>query len=345
MKRFQSYEVIGEVEQRKDSKLTTTLENICLQSAGTLCLHTFSENLDFQRKIASLLGVYSLDVCERKVEETHKHYPFFRDRLCSCVRYHAEQSRGKTDSLDVIIVTLQNGRSPENQGNLGGDPLRDSVLAEAMTLNDSHAVTVFEKDYFVYLKSIAFRVHAVFGNDPDEWWNEFLDFLAGYSHTKVKLKKYQGKCALKFWLRVVLWNFLRRRPLPEGSLEYPEELPMSENRNKIELHEIVTVFATLVRGSLLTLPERDRLLLSMIYIDQLLKKDIAVIFNVHPGQIGRWEENAINHFRNEMTRRLEQFPKSDLHEEILNGVADNPQEFSDSLIDALKHLRAEASDE
>ena len=343
--RSSSRVVLGESERQTNSMTAAAFESASSRKAAFVSVGNQIENLDFQRKIASLLGVYSLDVCERKVEEAHEHYPFFRDRLCSCVRYHAEQSRGKTDSLDVIIVTLQNGRSPENQGNLGGDPLRDSVLAEAMTLNDSRAVTVFEKDYFVYLKSIAFRVHSVFGNDPDEWWNEFLDFLAGYSHTKVKLKKYQGKCALKFWLRVVLWNFLRRRPLPEGSLEYPEELPMSENRNKIELHEIVTVFATLVRGSLLTLPERDRLLLSMIYIDQLLKKDIAVLFNVHPGQIGRWEENAINCFRNEMTRRLEQFPKSDLHEEILNGVADNPQEFSDSLIDALKHLRAEASDE
>jgi len=171
------------------------------------------ENPDLERKITALICVYSVDVCEREIDETHAHYETHREFLVVCLRFHAGQSSCEWHGewhWDGLIQHLQEGRSPVDGTCLGGNPLRDCVLAVAMLSRDGKAVVVFEGDYFGYLNGIAWRVHPTFGKDPDDWWNEFLDFLAGYSHANGKLKKYQGKSALRPWLRVVLWNFLRR---------------------------------------------------------------------------------------------------------------------------------------
>lgn len=301
----------------------------------------FSDNPDFQRKIASLIRVYSTEVCEREIKTTDKHYADYRGFFVVCLQFHAEQTQESEidGDFDELIRLLEEGRSPDGGNSLGGNPLRDGVLATAMLTKDGRAVLVFEADYFDYLQRTAWQVHSIFGDDPHEWWNEFLDFLAGYSHTNGKLKKYQGKSALRFWLRVVLWNFLRRRPIPLAVAEIVEDTAMSDaENNDLELNESVTLFTGLVRESLDTLSERERLLLSMIYIDNLLKKDIAAVFQVHPGQIGRWEEAALDKFRRELSTRLENLPRKDLHEEILGGIVNNPKEFSEAMAEALKKL-------
>jgi hypothetical protein len=299
----------------------------------------FSNNFHFERNIASFICVYSTEVCEREVVETHEHYGTFREWLLTCLRFHAEQA---SRSIDELIRCLQEGVSPTNGTALGGDLLRDGMLAVAMLAKEEKAISVFEKDYFDYLKGIAFRVHPIFGNNPDEWWNDFLDFLAGYSHTNGKLKKYQGKCALRFWLRVVLWNFLRRRPLSLAATEMTEDVFTTKpDDDTLEQNESIALFTGLVRDSLQTLSDRDRLLLSMIYIDNLLKKEVAAVFRVHPGQIGRWESIAIEKFRQDFCRRLENLPNKDLHEEVMGGIANNPKTFSEALAEALKQLRTD----
>jgi hypothetical protein len=82
-------------------------------------------------------------------------------------------------------------------------------------------------------------------------------------------------------------------------------------------------------------------LLSMIYLDNLFKKDIAAMFQVHPGQIGRWENAAVEIFRQDLCRRLENLPHQDLCETIMVGIADNPKEFSEAIIETLKNMRTE----
>ena len=294
---------------------------------------------DFERNISSLIGVYSVAVCEREITETNDHYVVYRDWLVVCLRFHVEKS---LRTIDESIRRLQEERSPADETPLGGNPLRDGVLTIALLTKENKAIIVFENDYLNYLTGIAFRVHPLLGNDPDEWWNEFLDFLAGYSHTNGKLKKYQGKCALRFWLRVVLWNFLRRRPIPTAAAEMVEDVSVPEtNKDDLELNETIALFTSIVRDSLQTMPERDRLLLALIYIDNLRKKDIAAVFQVHPGQIGRREEAAVRKFRNEIYARIDRLSKKDSTEEIMGGIADNPKEFSEALARALKQLRVE----
>ena len=227
----------------------------------------FSTHPDFQRKIATLICVYSLEVCEQKIKETHEHYVIYHENVIVCLRFHAAQS---LKNIDEVAQCLQEERSPSNGTSLEGNPLRDCILAVAMLTKENKAIVVFENDYYGYLKGIAYKVHPRLGNAPDEWWNEFLDFLAGYSHPNGKLKKYQGKSALRFWLRVVLWNFLRRRPIPQAAAEIVEDVAETKpDNNDIELNETIALFTGIVRDSLQTMPVRDRLLLSMIYLDNL----------------------------------------------------------------------------
>ena len=122
----------------------------------------FSGNPDFERKIASLIHVYSGEVCEQTVEETSEHYTVYRDWLIGCLRFHAEQFQtGQTSRrIDELIRCLQEGRSPDNEatGNeaaLGGNPLRDGMLAVALLVKEPKAIAVFENDYYDYLKGVA----------------------------------------------------------------------------------------------------------------------------------------------------------------------------------------------
>ncbi|MDR0391822.1 MAG: hypothetical protein LBH59_07945 [Planctomycetaceae bacterium] len=338
-------EHLGKVSDRLDLSFRVVFETQQTQKSASFGQENFFNNLNIQRNIASLIRVYSAEVCEKEIDESHAHFETYLQFLIVCIRFHAGQSQFELQ-IDELIQALQNGRSPSMNTCLGGDPLRDCVLAVSLLSKDRKAVVVFEKDYFNYLKSIARRIHATFGNDADDWWNEFLDFLAGYSRTNGKLEKYQGKSALRPWLRVVLWNFLRRRPIADNTTEIIEDaLATKPNTNEIELNENITFFANLVRESVQEIPKRDRLLLAMIYIDNLLKKDIAAMFQVHPGQIGRWERAAVDLFRQNLLHRLENLPNRDSYETLVGGIANNPKEFSEALIETLKLLRNENTDQ
>lgn len=334
-------------DHRTDSTTTAAFEPEPSRKAVVFRSTLFSQNSNIGRKIDEIVRVYSSEVCERPLNpsaaDLNDGFQNYRNCLFDCLRFHAEQSGGlESTDINELIRLLREGKSPSDGTAMGGNPLRDCVLAVAMLLKESRAVGVFENDYFVYLKGVAFRVRSNFGSDPAEWWNEFLDFLAGYTHSNGKLKKYQGKSALKFWLRVVLWNFLRRRPIPGGATEFPEDPPMASTEpDELALNESIGVFTDVVRNALLSMAEKDRLLLSMIYIDNLLKKDIAAVFQVHPGQIGRWQETALGNFRSNLMNCLEKLPRKDLYEEIMGGIVNNPKEFSEALVAALQRLRTE----
>ncbi|MBN2293281.1 MAG: hypothetical protein JXM70_12695 [Pirellulales bacterium] len=129
-----------------------------------------------------------------------------------CLRYHWKQAvvdNGEVTSA-AVAEHLQEGRGYRRGGQLGGDPMRDVVLAEAMTARDGRAPTVFEADYYGFSCGLAGRLNRRLVDNPDEWWNEFLDHLAGYSKQPGRLEKFAGRCGLQNWLGTVLWNFLRR---------------------------------------------------------------------------------------------------------------------------------------
>lgn len=290
----------------------------------------------FESRIGFLVSTYSTDVCERAVEKAEDCYPHYHERLFDCLCFHADQAAPPV-MADALIEALQNGRDYSKGTQLGGNPLRDCVLAVAMLLKDVRAVVIFEEDYFGYMKAIAYRVRSNFGNDPADWWNDFLDFLSGYTHSRGKLDNFKGKCALRYWLRVVLWNFLQRRPIPDNSVDVSDVLtsPMLE-RDNMATAETLAVFGDLVGQALMALTSRERLLLSMVYIDQLLKKDIAAIFQVHPGQITRWTETAMERFREAVSQQLSRTDRQDRREEIIEEIGNDPQLFSTTLVETLR---------
>ncbi len=257
-------------------------------------------------------------------------------------------------SIETTLASLPErytlvARKPSNKDDaaverksLGGDPMRDCVLASSLLSRADGAVEFFQKEYFSYLQGIAFKVHAHFGNDPDQWWNEFLDHLAGYTRDRGKLLTFQGKCALQYWLRVVVWNFLRRRPIYSNGFEFPEEIAMMEsNEDDVSRGESLKKFTDLVRKALEALTDKDRLLLSLIYIESMLKKDIAAMFQVHAGQIGRWEERALQGLRKAIALELENQPRKATYDDIFADMAESPREFSEALMAALQPLRNE----
>ena len=54
-------------------------------------------------------------------------------------------------------------------GRLGGNPLRDVVLAVAMVRKDQRAPRVFQEDYYPFARGLAANVHKRLAADPD-WY-------------------------------------------------------------------------------------------------------------------------------------------------------------------------------
>jgi hypothetical protein len=64
------------------------------------------------------------------------------------------------------------------------------------------------------------------------------------------LKNYQRKSALRFWLRTVLWIFLRRRPIPKNTEHPTEDVAVADpDKDNLELDESIALFTSLVRDS------------------------------------------------------------------------------------------------
>ena len=192
------------------------------------------------RKLAGLLDQwysrYFETVCRRDVarEEQDERLPYL-SRLWQCVGYHWQDANrsaeeGAADAgvaekaapekgaaekgpvdLQTVVEEIESGRGFRGGGRLGGNPLRDVVLAVAMVHKDDAATRTFEDEYLSFSKGMAGKFHPRLAEDTDEWWYDLLDHLAGYTNPPGKLDRFYGRCALRNWLGTVVWNFLRRR--------------------------------------------------------------------------------------------------------------------------------------
>ena len=294
------------------------------------------------------LAEYSEPLCERVVSADQPDHPTYCGRLWCCWGHHWRQAaetapEHRIDGSDVADQ-IRSGRGYAGGGQLGGDPLRDVVLAVAMVLKDNRATSRFQSDYFESSRRLAGKVNRRFFLDPDDWWNEFLDFLAGYTKPPAKLDRFIGKCALRNWLPPVLWNFLRRRPLPEGA--DPNDLKEGRHSpvDDMARRECVDLFAKLVKQALDELPSEDRLLLSMMYVDELKQKEVAQVIRVHPGQISRRHARAIERFQELVANYSADGRQEDAYQDCADYLMEDPTDFAAVLREALENTRGEETE-
>jgi len=286
------------------------------------------------------LAEYTWPLLERMQLGDHSAYG---TRLWGCWRHHwrqaAKKAAGRAADGQQVGARIRAGRGYSGGGQLGGDPLADIVLTTAMLKHERRAIDEFQEQYFQYAQRIAGRVDKRFAAAPDEWWNELLDFLGGYSRQHGKLEKFDGRSALPIWLRIVVWNFLRRRPLPRGEIETPPEppeKPTPEPSEQVAIDECKELFGQFVRAALSELPDRERLVLCLLHVDRLKLKDVARILGVHPGNAARRCERARNQLRELMQQHASIMQRGASYEACLELLMEEPKDFAAVLYEALE---------
>ena len=78
-----------------------------------------------------------------------------------------------------VAEQIRQGKGYKKNGQLGGDPLRDVVLAQAIQLKDERALAVFAREYQPFIVAQVRRFQPA-GQDPTPCWNDLLIELGGY---------------------------------------------------------------------------------------------------------------------------------------------------------------------
>lgn len=293
-------------------------------------------------QIDAWLADYSPPFCDRPVTPARDTYPRYAERLWECWSHHWQQalleSPDRRTDGQTVASRIASGHGYVRGGQLGGNPFRDVVLAQAVLERENRGTEVFCKEYFPFAQRLAARCHARFGNSPDEWWNDFLDHLAGYTRSP-RLARFTGKCALQNWLGTVLWNFLRDRRFPEGVNGDWMEEAIPDRRvaeHDPARSECLSLFTHLVEHSLDQLDKGDQLVLYLLFVDQLKLRDVASIVGKHAGNVGKQRDRAIERLYELVMVSVAQAKRQRAYRECMQYVADVPADFARSLCDALK---------
>jgi RNA polymerase sigma-70 factor (ECF subfamily) len=208
----------------------------------------------------------------------------------------------------VEEIRASNMRSAGTEASLHYE---DLFLASACAAGDRVAWEYFVDDYLPLLKSLAVKAC---GNSSEG------DDLAQEVTTKLlknrdRLAGYNGRGSLANWLRVAVSHaaidrFRRMNRLT--SLNSFEEnqaeahFPRSGNQDETETLDSRwgPVLSKVAEDCLRALPARDRLLLSLYYLQSIPLRDIGRQFGVHEATASRWLDRLRNEIRKEVERVL-----------------------------------------
>jgi len=224
-------------------------------------------------------------------------------RLWLCWRHHWHQAaevapEGKADGLQVA-ERIRTGEGYTRGKRLGGDPLRDVVLAEAVLQRDSKATECFTQEYESFCISQGRGIDRRIDEDAHDWWCLLLDRLAGYSRTPGKLASFGGRCGLKCWLGRVASNFARDAiGRPQEAVDEADAVDRTSTpAETAEVDDCLDLLARFVRHGLDGLSDDDRLLLCLLLLDRLSGKKAAEELQIVPGNVVRRRAKAESRLR------------------------------------------------
>lgn len=112
-----------------------------------------------------------------------------------------------------------------------------------------------------------------------------------------KLGKYAGRCGLWNWLVRVAKNFSADWGIARATDSGPLEGLAVVDKNPAEENECRQLLGGAVREAIATLAPEQGTLLYFLFAEGLPGKDVAGILGVHPGQVSRRKERAIERLR------------------------------------------------
>ncbi len=133
----------------------------------------------------------------------------YADALWKCWSFHWHQAAGAGGTaVDgwALAKDLAAGRGRIGKGQLGGDVLRDVVLARAMLFGHDAALRRFESEYLLPTANKCDPGGRYARGDIPDWWAELLTALVGAAGTRGRLEGFHGQSALGRWLITVAVN-------------------------------------------------------------------------------------------------------------------------------------------
>lgn len=267
------------------------------------------------QRAAALVDEYALDLLTpplspRSLSACHA-------RLWSAWGYHWRQaadalSSGQIDG-EVVAQDLRHGVRPTTGHFIGGDPLRDTVLAEGCLEGDRNALERLHQEYRdVFERESRESLH----REPDlDQWHDLIVRLIGADRSDDgprRLDRFLGFSSLRVWLRPVVRHFLwdsfrseqaRRAAelrLTTGGLA-GERVPVEST----EVEDSLELFREQVAGALARLPAQDRLLLFLHFRQGWPNHVIAEHLQRSAGQISRLRQSATERFCQEVRDALQ----------------------------------------
>jgi hypothetical protein len=235
----------------------------------------------------------------------------YLDRAWACWAWHWQTALAAGGDHDghAVADQVRQGRGFTGQRNLGGDPIFDILLATAFVDRHDAAIDAFCREHQQYCLGVAGKIDGRLKGDHD-WWPEFLEELGGFAPRlgdgneaagrarKAKLDGFRGRCGLRNWLGTVVRHYLHDRragPATEdtahalaGVAAGPDDVlsTMMSADCKERLRQIIAR----LRDSL---QPCDRLLLDLLLVDRLTKKEAAAVLKIHPGNVTRSCERIV----------------------------------------------------
>ena len=317
-------------------------------------------------------STYSHKVCDRDPDKIQSIHSPCLERLWKCWSHHwklgiESQASGVVDGSEVA-ADIQAERRWNDKSDLGGDPLRDVVLAVAMVAMHNRAVQCFTSEYYEYSRQLALRnVGMRYRNtseSAEDWWNEFLKHLSGLDKKSASLDRFNGESSLFQWLPTVVRNFLASLQRSEKNLasrltagaegdqlaafsntsvhkDYKgESESTSESDEGIHEESFLLLFQVL-RKVCDALPSRERLVLQYLYVDGLPLKQVAAVLGVHSGNAGRTRDRAVGRIQEESIRVATEMGQKAAFADCIEYIStEGPHGFGDAIRIALEETRS-----
>lgn len=270
--------------------------------------------------------------------------PHLCRRLWQCWRHHWQQAcevspEGKVDGQEVAS-RIRAGEGYAGGKRLGGDPLSDVVLAEAVLAREPKATEYLEEQYRPFCIAQGRGIDRRVDEDAYDWWCQLLDRLAGYSRSPGKLASFSGRCGLKFWLGRVARNFAHDAVRPHDDPRESEAERVAPESQSAEVDDCLGLLGQFVRQGLESLPNDDRLLLCLLLVDELPGKDVAGIFDIVPGNVSRRRAKAEMRLRERLQEAAEERGNPDVGDCLeLVSQHRNWQHFAAVFCDVLRQVR------
>jgi len=263
------------------------------------------------KRMNQWLSGYTSNLCSCVIGPDHENCSRYLERLWCCWGWHWQSAMevGGVDHCDgmEVAANIQAGRGYTGKRNLGGDPLRDVVLAEAVCRGDEAATEAFADEYRGLAIGVARKFSPKAIGDAHEWWHDlFTTHLAAFDRSwGGALAKFHGRCGLSQWLPMVVRMYIReakrrrsrRREHPDwgGDEEAGPQEPEADPGPGAEEADCLGLFQRLSSAALNALKPREQTVLRHVFYGGRVQREIAKGIGVAEGRLSHIKSTALQH--------------------------------------------------